>query len=93
MSFLVPYSPEFRLGAGFNSYSQECKIEDAVLIVPRIGTRPPADQKDATPTTNGIAPLARSATANTSVPETEPPPARNLSQIVTYSSRVYFCSM
>ena len=88
MSFLVPYSPEFRLGAGFNSYSQECKIEDAVLIVPRTGPRLQNLPADGTATPNSTTPIVKSELATSSVPEKEPPPARNLSQIVTYSSRM-----
>jgi len=111
MAFLAPYASYMKLGQGFNSYTQEVCIEDAVSITPRITSIPPtpessstqtvdsqrqnsegpavvsaAPTKDATP--KDTATLASEMAASSSVLEKAPPPAKNLSQIVTYSSRL-----
>lgn len=100
-----------KLGQGFNSYTQEVCIEDAVSVIPRVTPIPSVARSSSTPTVNGNLPngdspaavsasspkdattnstptLASETAAASSVVEKAPPPAKNLSQIVTYSSRL-----
>lgn len=86
MSFLAPFSTCMKLGQGFNSYTQEVCIEDAVLVEPA-----QAVTSSALSASTGLQSLAlkpsSEATGHSSVPEKNGPLARNLSQTVTYSSR------
>ena len=111
MAFLAPYASYMKLGQGFNSFTQEVCIEDAVSITPRITPIHSAPESSSTQTANGQLPngdnqpavstspnkeasmkdtatLASETAATSSVLEKAPPPAKNLSQIVTYSSRL-----
>ncbi|MCJ1394266.1 hypothetical protein MMC18_007144 [Xylographa bjoerkii] len=86
MSFLAPFSSYMKLGQGFNSYTQEVCIEDAVLIEPnQTATRSSSIFRPEVP----VPPLrvCSETAAPSSVPEKVAPPCKNLSQIVTYSSR------
>ncbi|MCJ1377318.1 hypothetical protein MMC17_000412 [Xylographa soralifera] len=86
MSFLAPFSSYMKLGQGFNSYTQEVCIEDAVLVEPnQAATRSSSIFHPQGP----VLPLhvCSEAAAPSSVPEKAAPPCKNLSQIVTYSSR------
>jgi hypothetical protein len=123
MSTLAPFSSYMKLGQGFNSYTQEVCIENAVLISPQVVPSPvlpksvplqPISGNLPNGKTNGISngtsngttngtsngenakPLSAAVTdlphtseagAPSSVPEKLPPPDKNMSQIVTYSSR------
>ena len=102
MSTLVPYLSYMKLGQGFNSYTQEVCIERAVLIKPRVEPRPTVSEPIpetssisggphesdhvAAPAQESLSKVSEVA-ASSSVPVNAPPPAKNLSQIVTYSSR------
>jgi hypothetical protein len=111
MAFLAPYASYMKLGQGFNSYTQEVCIEDAVSVIPRVTPVPSVARSPSTPTVNGNLPngdstaavsasspkdattnstptLASENAATSSVVEKAPPPAKNLSQIVTYSSHL-----
>ncbi|MCJ1287446.1 hypothetical protein MMC26_006797 [Xylographa opegraphella] len=86
MSFLAPFSSYMKLGQGFNSYTQEVCIEDAVLVEPNQAiSRSSSIFHPQVP----VQPLhvCSEAAAPSSVPEKAAPPGKNLSQIVTYSSR------
>jgi hypothetical protein len=107
MSTLAPFASYMKLGQGFNSYTQEVCIEDAVLISPRVTPSPTISQLNALKSVSGnlpngitngdgskdvtaaVAKLSHTseAAAPSSVPEKVPPPGKNMSQIVTYSSR------
>ena len=86
MSFLAPFASYMKLGQGFNSYTQEVCIEDAVLVEPnQAASRSSSIFHPLVP----VPPLhvCSEAAAPSSVPEKAAPPCKNLSQIVTYSSR------
>ncbi|MCJ1319163.1 hypothetical protein MMC15_004496 [Xylographa vitiligo] len=86
MSFLAPFSSYMKLGQGFNSYTQEVCIEDAVLVESnQAASRSSSIFHPQVP----VPPLhvCSEAAAPSSVPEKAAPPCKNLSQIVTYSSR------
>ncbi|MCJ1401703.1 hypothetical protein MMC11_004920 [Xylographa trunciseda] len=86
MSFLAPFASYMKLGQGFNSYTQEVCIEDAVLVEPnQAATRSASIIHPEVP----LPPLhaCSETAARSSVPEKLAPPCKNLSQIVTYSSR------
>ena len=86
MSFLAPFSSYMKLGQGFNSYTQEVCIEDAVLVkANNAATRSSSIFHSDVP----VPPLhvCSETAAPSSVPEKVASPSKNLSQIVTYSSR------
>lgn len=68
MAFLAPYASYMKLGQGFNSYTQEICIEDAVSITPRIASIPSAPESSASPTVNGSLPNGDSPAAGTAPP-------------------------
>ena len=103
MSSLVPYLSYMKLGQGFNSYTQEVCIERAVSIKPRVepkltvsepipeafstGRGPNGSDHGTAPVQESLSKVAEVVAGSSSVPVNAPPPAKNLSQIVTYSSR------
>lgn len=73
MSFLVPYTNAMRLGQGFNSYTQEICIDDAVLIYPTQSVDVPVDSDDApsptiTKSPASATPLTNGASSDASKP-------------------------
>lgn len=65
MSFLVPYTNAMRLGQGFNSYTQEICIDDAVLIYPTQTIEVPVDpDENASPTATKDSPAPAVAAVN-----------------------------
>ena len=87
MSFLVPYNNAMRLGQGFNSYTQEICIDDAVIVRPE-GLAVVPDSDSAAP--NGLPSDAKDHAAGASpskaIPSEKPAPTPKLATTFHQSS-------